>query len=161
MVSPRVRSPVSFLIFRSRDVASYLGPPVKNARYRSFKQLQTGQFLREYDHRMRWYTLCLSSVLASLATVRFGHGSEDASPVIVVEVADVFGGKQWPPVLVAWPRRRQHRRDQPARARPRDQVEVVRYPSVFPVALRVRLLLHLLHAYATTVTMQSLITQTN
>lgn len=94
-------------------------------------------------------------------TVRFGHGSEDASPVLVVEVADVFGGKQWPPVLVAWPRRRQHRRDQPARARPRDQVEVVRYPGVFPVALRVRLLLHLLHAYATTVTMQSLITQTN
>ena len=55
---------------------------------------------------------------------------EDARAVLEVEGVDTVGGEARAPVL---PRRGQHRRDEPAGARPGDVVEVVRQPRRPPV----------------------------
>ena len=57
---------------------------------------------------------------------------EDLGTVVEVELADVLGGEERPLLLV---RRRQHRRDQRAGARPGDHVEVVGDPGLRPVQL--------------------------
>ena len=57
---------------------------------------------------------------------------EDVGPVLEVERIEVLGGEERPVVLV---RRRQHRRQQRAGARPGDHVEVVGDPSSWAVQL--------------------------
>jgi hypothetical protein len=57
---------------------------------------------------------------------------EDLGPVLEVERVEVLCGEQRPVVLV---RRRQHRREKGAGARPGDHVEVVGDPSIWAVQL--------------------------
>ena len=69
--------------------------------------------------------------MASFRFFRLSLG-EDLGAVLEVEGGEVLGGEDGALVLV---RRRQHRREQGAGARPGDHVEVVRDPSVRAVQL--------------------------
>ena len=61
------------------------------------------------------------------------HGREDLRPQFAVEDLDLLGSP-WPLRLLIF-RRHQHGRDQGARARSGDHVEVVRDPGIIPIQL--------------------------